>query len=135
MREFAEKLNRKSGENQVRWIPENMAFPPNGMSNMTFYRVLLPSAVFRVGLLRPHSNPDFFSARLEIREGLILGRLDANVEAAEESEAEDSQLLASLFFDAERVTTGWDKLLTTIESTFDSDQIIGEIPANDEVSF
>lgn len=132
MREFIQKLKIKSSANQVRWMQEEVKAPSH-MSKMVYYRVLLPSSVFRIGLQCPNSKPDIFVAEIHTRDGLVLGRLAAPAEPGDTDAIADSELLQSVFYDAERVTTGWDSLLNTIESSFESDQIIGEIPEHEEV--
>lgn len=117
-----EGLLEKARRDEVNWTYER---GEKGKPLKGSYTVKLPASSIRIDFISPESDPDFYVARLLNGEGRSV-----KVVTAQEIPAEQAQwdLLKSLWDEAYRAISGWDKALADAQQAVASDDTIGDIP-------
>jgi hypothetical protein len=116
-RALLEKLLERSRENKVEWVAR---------ANEV-YVADFPASAVTIRLVKPETEPDYYLAELLNDRGKTVANMTA-------MEAEfDAVLLAALYDEAFRLTSGWDKAIEDAERALDAAD--SKDPNGDDVPF
>jgi hypothetical protein len=110
LRQIAKDLLAKSKTEKVKWEkvqPQEMGLEP--WSDAQAFKVSLPQSSIVLRYVSPQSEPDYFLLSLRNSQG------ETVVKWTVEEGAEDWQLVGDLYSEANRLVTGWDKVLADVE--------------------
>ena len=111
-REIASQLLAKSRANEVNWQAGSSKPSPS-------YDVRLPESVIRVAQISPSTEPDYVRVSLCKPNGQPVDHW-----IVEEGDP-DWELAYSLYTEAHRCVTGWDRVLTDVEKSLTEEGVIG----------
>ena len=124
LRQIATALATKTKTGQVKWTTREF------LPQVTSYQVVLPGARVVVTYTTPRAEPDFITLDLQNPSKVSVGswtavKPDEQDELNATSELDEWQILYALFAEAHRVVTGWDKVVSDIETALAGQEPIG----------
>jgi hypothetical protein len=116
----------RSRKDEVHWgvDPLPPKFPGSSMS----FRVDVGTSAISIHFVRPPSDADFFLVRISNTAGFVVATKRVPVDAEGENEKMWLTLLQELYCEAERLATGWDKVLSELEQAVTSPSPVGDVP-------
>jgi|GEM_PF-4819417 len=123
---LVEKLTVRSRENKVRWQSIKGA-DLRDRGEFRGYRVVASNLQIDIGFVVTRTTEDYYVFRVTDDQSNIIGELRAAATSSDVEDSEELSALQSLFTEAERCATGWDRAVSTLEKLLEKDAVIGEL--------